>query len=158
MPKLEFWSDNRHYGLVLPASQVERLIGFCLAVQGQETGGILVGQYNAAHDCATVTVVSEAPSDSQAGRTWFHRGMAGLSRWLRQLWTKREYYLGEWHYHPNGRPLPSGTDAAQMREIATSIQYHCPEPLMIIIGEDQEFGFRLLAYVFPKGAGPIPLE
>jgi hypothetical protein len=56
---------------------------------------------------------------------------------MRYLWSKpsREYYLGEWHYHPARRVEPD--DVEQMEEIAASAKYNCPEPLMFIFGESK---------------------
>ena len=87
------------------------MLELCSHATPDETGGVLVGTYTSEHDCALVLEVSAAPADSQMGRSWFSCGTRGLSVWLRQLWHgKREYYLGEWHFHPYARVEPSPTD------------------------------------------------
>jgi hypothetical protein len=53
------------------------------------------------------------------------------------MWRRKDgYYLGEWHFHPFGEPSPSDTASSQMREIARSPQYRCPEPILLIISGD----------------------
>ncbi len=80
---------------------LRQMLHFCRQSALNETGSILVGSYTDTLDCAEVIAASTAPSDSQKGRTWFHRGTKGLQRWLGMLWQhKRTYYLGEWHFHP----------------------------------------------------------
>lgn len=148
---LEFWSEDEKFGLRLDYDRVTDILRLCQAASPNETGGILLGRYNQEHNCAVVTNVSSAPSDSKSGRTWFIRGVRGLQRLVDRFWQReRIYYLGEWHFHPFGSPRPSQTDANQMREIALSLQYHCPEPVLLIIGGDPVHDWSAGAYVFPR--------
>ena len=149
---MEFWSSDRRFGLQLPPEELEKILHECKGSADHETGGILVGYYTEAHDSARVTVVTTAPTDSKKGRTWLLRGTRGLTSVLKELWLKkREYYLGEWHFHPYASPTPSSTDIAQMHEIAISSSYACPEPTMLIIGGDPSGLWNARAFVFPKG-------
>lgn len=148
---LEFWSEDEKFGLRLDYDRVTDILRLCQAASPNETGGILLGRYNHEHDCAVVTNVRSAPSDSKSGRTWFIRGVRGLQRLVDRFWQReRIYYLGEWHFHPFGSPCPSPTDANQMREIALSPQYHCPEPVLLIIGGNPVRDWSAVAYVFPR--------
>ena len=118
----------------------------------------LAGFYTTAHDCAVVTAVSRAPSDSRHGRTHFLRGVRGLQRWIDYLWRrKHHYYLGEWHFHPGGPPRPSFTDTEQMKKFAASPDYQCPEPLLVIIGGTPPETWTVAACVFPRGQGVVEL-
>lgn len=158
MSDLCFWSDDRRYGLAFSEKQVAYLLQLCETARGCETGGVLVGVYTHLHDCAVVSSVSKAPSDSRKGRFRFERGVQGLQRWLNELWrNQRHYYLGEWHFHPCGTPVPSVRDVAQMQHIATSPEYCCPEPILVIIGGSSATGFKLSATVFPRGMPSIEL-
>ena len=119
----------------------------------------MLGRYTESHDCAVVTMSTNAPADSKRGRNWFHRGLKGLQSVVLRLWRlKREYYLGEWHYHPSGAPHPSSVDIAQMKEISNSIFYRCPEPVMLLIGGDPKNEFQLCAFVFPGNGTMIELR
>lgn len=100
----------------------------------RETGGILLGRYEADGNLAVVMTATERPKDSISGRTWFQRGVRGLKELLRERWQRGEYYLGEWHSHPGGSPNPSGNDVREMRAIAKDVSYRCPKPIMVIAG------------------------
>lgn len=154
MPDLEFWSADRKFGLRVPEKEVEHALKICAESTPHETGGILTGFYTKAHDCAVVTAISRAPSDSQHARMHFIRGVRGLQRWIDYLWRrKHHYYLGEWHFHPDGFPYPSLTDAGQMRNIGKAADYQCPEPILMTIGGNPPEYSAVRAYVFPKGKG-----
>ena len=105
----------------------------------KKLGGSSLVSIQKSRDWAVVTGVSGAPSDSSAGTIWFHRGTAGLQKWLFRLWQgKHHYYLGEWHFHPNGLAYPSHVDIDQMHTIATAESYRCPEPILLLIGGDPQ--------------------
>ncbi len=73
-----------------------------------------------------------------------------MQGWLSQLWLKRRrYYLGEWHFHPDGEPYPSSVDFDQMKDISTSDQYNCSEPILVIIGGDPPNELTVRVFVFP---------
>lgn len=158
MPELELWSEDRHFGLKLSANTIQQIIKQCQHAYPLETGGVLVGHYTGTYNCALVTAASKAPGDSRSGHTWFDRGVQGLQCWLDQLWHMHQhYYLGEWHFHPGGLPYPSSMDHDQMQAIAGSITYHCPEPVLLIIGGDPAGILKVTSYVFTSNKPPIEL-
>jgi hypothetical protein len=157
MPDREYRSPDMRFGLKLPESELSRMAGFCQKAKGKETGGILVGLYTEKLDCALVTVASKAPRDSQAGPTWFRRGVSGLQRWLKRLWKSNTFYIGEWHFHPFAAPDPSGTDISEMTEVSNDGGYKCPEPVLVILGGDPAEDFRIRAFVFPQGQAHVEL-
>lgn len=156
---LEFWSEDRCFGLLLGRAQVQSLLRFTRKAHAEETGGVLVGRYSEALDCAEVTRVSAPPRDSKANRCSFERGSDGLGAWLLKLWgaRARTYYLGEWHFHPYASAEASARDRAQMRSIATSARYACPEPVLLILGGDPRGVWDARAYVFPPGSEAVAL-
>lgn len=117
-----------------------------------ETGGILIARYSNDLRVTHVTDLVPAPSDSVAKRFSFHRGVRGLQQLLRRIWPQRKYYLGEWHFHPDEAPSPSGTDCDQMRDIASAFSYRCPEPVLVIVGGNPPERTELQSYVFRRGA------
>lgn len=154
----EFWSDNRQFGVRCAEEVLQLMLRTCRQSYPHETGGVLVGFYAEPLDCALVTAASSAPSDSQTGGTWFHRGTYGLQSWLNNLWKrKRNFYLGEWHFHPFAPAVPSQTDIKQMQSIANTPLYHCPEPILIIIGGEPPTEWTVGTYVFPRGRSPLEL-
>lgn len=157
---LEFWSSDQRFGLKITAVQISKLLEICKCVGDQETGGIVIGFYTDLHNCAVVTDVSNAPQDSSSGSNWFQRGKYGLQEWLNHLWTRKrkQYYLGEWHFHPFSTPIPSQTDVIQMEQIANSDLYQCPEPLLLIIGGNPVDQWDLKIYAFPRSRPSLELK
>jgi integrative and conjugative element protein (TIGR02256 family) len=159
MVDMEFRSEDGRYGLQIAANHVRLLLRLCRRACPLETGGILLGHYSVSHDRAIVTDITKAPSDSRSGRYWFLRGVRGLQGKIDRLWSRNQgYYLGEWHFHPLGSPMPSSTDVGQMYEIAESEQYHCPEPVLLIIGGDPAGEWSAKALVFLRREGFIEMR
>lgn len=135
--------------------QFETMKGLCRKSEALETGGLLVGRYNETYDTAEVMRVWGPPSDSVRRETSFWRGTSGLQEKLDSLWESQEYYLGEWHYHPNGVGYPSNMDIRQMVRISRSPAYNCPEPILIVVGGAD---WRLVGHVFPRNELPVRLD
>lgn len=158
--KYEAWTEDKKCGLRIPSAVLDRMLKLCEDARGMETGGIFVGSYSNGHDCALVTDCSSAPQDSSAGIRHFYRGIRGLRRWLKRLWRHQEkqYYLGEWHHHPKGNPAHSSTDLEQMKKIASDASYHCPEPVLFIIGGDSDNGWTYRSMVYVREVGEMTLH
>lgn len=155
---IEFWSEDRAFGLKVPAGALSQTLELSRRAAPKETGGMLVGYYTEAQDCAVVTEVSGPPPDSRSGRNFFVRGTAGLQRWLNTLWRReRRFYLGDWHSHPGEDPRASPTDMAQLKEIAEDESRKCPEPVALLIGGAAADANDTAAYVYPRDAGLIEL-
>ena len=107
---------------------------FCIEKDNLETGGILVGIYDSDLQSAIITKVLGPPSDSKHSRASFIRGTKGVKKTLDCMWKEGQYYLGEWHFHPNGAPQPSGRDLSSLRSIAGSSKTQCSDPIMLIVG------------------------
>ena len=151
MTDVQFWSEDNRFGTKIGVQHVGEILRYCQESSPQETGGILLGRYSAAHDCALIEKVTGAPVDSQMGRTWFVRGVRGLQAKLDLLWRRHEgYYLGEWHFHPFGSPIPSSVDVKQLQKIARSRLYRCPEPMLMILGGDPANSWTMRAFLFRR--------
>lgn len=133
---VNFKSACGRYGVSFEATMFEKMLHECMTAGCNETGGILWGMYSDNLDNAIVTGFSKAPSDSISSRFSFQRGVIGLQHLLQSLWkkTNREYYLGEWHFHPFSSSMASSIDIQQMFAHANNRRLQCPEPIMIIIG------------------------
>ena len=132
---LHFQSADGRFGLSFLEDAVEELLKYCREAEDVETGGIIVGRYSEDRVTAVADRVTGPPPDSKHFFAQFLRGVQGLQELLNCVWSKRErqFYLGEWHYHPLPNPVPSADDIAQMREIANSKKYACPEPLLHVV-------------------------
>ena len=137
---------------------LEAMLNWCKEASGMETGGILLGLYSADLKRAEISRAIGPTSDSSSGQTWFVRGIKGLNRLLRRLWiVRKDYYLGEWHYHPNASPTPSNVDISQLEMIARSKKYSCPEPILVIVGGDPRGHWTMSVTVFPRDGEPTAL-
>ena len=149
----KFRSPDGRFRLVISHCRLSGMCDLCSKSHPLETGGVLTGYYNEGHDTAIVTGAGGPPPDSERGRTRFYRGTQGLGQVLADLWRKREHYLGEWHYHPGGSAQPSAADVRQMQDIAKDDDAHCPEPILLVIGENN----TVTAHVFPRNESAIEL-
>lgn len=149
MEDMRYSSPDARFQLQLPVQVIEAMLATCKVAKRNESGGILIGHYTPTHDCAIAVTASGPPKDSVSMSASFIRGVHGLKQRLRTVWqTPGDYYLGEWHYHPDNPPVPSYPDRTQMHEIARTTAYHCPEPLLVIIGGDPHGKWTLSVHVF----------
>lgn len=131
---MKFSSVDKKFSVNISEECVDSILAYIRVAGKYETGGILMGQYSAKLDVAVIKTITGPPSDSRSGRTWFNRGVKGLKKMIDRFWEQKNYYLGEWHFHPNAKPIPSQQDKKQMRSIAVSKEYNCPEPILLIVG------------------------
>lgn len=156
---LEFWSKDNRFGLRVFAAEIDLLIKLCAKCNTKETGGILIGKYSTSLDCAIVTEVTHPTADSEGGNFWFIRGVKGLKKKLFNIWkSKREFYLGEWHFHPNGSPEPSETDFSSLKGISKSPKYKCPEPILLILGGTPTKNWKIRVFIYNQVTGFIELH
>lgn len=130
------FTDNNLYKVIISKDAYERMREYCKSSNFNETGGILIGNYSDDQKTANILKVTPPPQNSHKTKCTFKRGTAGLKDILDIMWEKGLYYLGEWHYHPKASSLPSGTDVNQMVRFANSSDLKCPEPILVIIGEE----------------------
>lgn len=56
--------------------------------------------------CLEVNTISTFQSEPYShAKCNFRRGSDGLKKFLDTVWNQGQYYLGEWHYHPNASSL-----------------------------------------------------
>jgi len=146
-------TNNAEYALVVEHEPWHCIELECTKAQDRETGGILIGYYTEDESTAIITEASAPPRDSIGGGNWFQRGLAGLKTLLLRRWNQKQrmYYLGEWHYHPTMHIEPSHEDIHQLWEIRASPNYHCQEPIMLIVGQATDGVRPVRLFVFPRG-------
>jgi len=156
----EWLSEDGRFAVRASQSVVNTILGECRASGSEETGGILVGHYTRDHGCAVITGASAVPADSQSGGSWFYRGVQGLREWLQRLWwgPTREYYLGEWHFHPNGSTTMSTRDRQQIKWNARCASYRCPEPLLLIVADGANDASSIGLYVCSREGAVVCLH
>src|SRR3989442_8171454 len=123
----------------------------------RETGGILVGHYGPWRDRAIVSEATAPPRDSVGAAASFARGIRGLKTLLRLRWRRKQYYLGEWHFHPFADPSPSSRDLRQMRAFGNDPGYACARPILVVVGGDPNAAWTLSVSVV-TGAETLRLK
>lgn len=148
---------NGVFRVELPSSVLVKMVDLIETARDIETGGILVGRYVDDYSEALIIDALPPPGDSQCSPCTFRRGSKGLSTLLKTLWFKRErqYYIGEWHYHPTEKVCPSQTDLDQMVSISKDPNYECKEPIMVIVGMEDDSFRDIRCMLFPDG---LPTE
>ena len=153
----QFSSKDSQFQLIITSKLMDEMLSFCKEIENLETGRILIGHYSDSLDRAIVTRISEAPSDSIKRKSSFFRGSKGLLKLLNKIWPKKEYYLGEWHYHPYSSPRPSRADQKQMRCLSSNTKLNCPEPILLIVGGNPIGNWTITVHVFESNLGMIHL-
>jgi integrative and conjugative element protein (TIGR02256 family) len=154
---LRWTANNGEYQLLITETAWNTFETECNKAERIETGGILIGYYYDDKSTAVITDATPPPVDSVSGTSWFQRGISGLKKLLFERWLnkdQRQYYLGEWHYHPTTLLEPSSMDLNQMSLINQTIEYHCKQPIMILLGERLTGTRQIRVYIFPFGRQP----
>ena len=127
----------------------------------KEIGSSLIGYYSNDGFDAYVLDIAPISSDSIAERFSLYRGIEGLLKFFRKLVKAHHgqiYYIGEWHSHPNGVPIPSNTDDVNQIQISNDPKTNCPESILVILGgnfiEKPEIG----VFVYPRKKNRIKLH
>ena len=147
--KLLFLNSDFKLNINLPDELFKKMTYICNQSYPNETGGIIIGQYS--EDCLTANIseITSPTIDTVKRRFSLKRGINGLKEKLDALWENNNYYLGEWHYHPNASATPSKTDINQMIALSKYEKLNCPEPILIIIGGNKT-NWTKCAYVIIK--------
>jgi integrative and conjugative element protein (TIGR02256 family) len=122
----------------------------CIKAKNNETGGILIGKYSEDRNNCIISSINGPPKGSKQGRCTFKRSAVDLNKILHDKWDLGFRYVGDWHFHPNSSPKPSIVDDMQMKKFANSKKLNCHEPILLIIGGNQDKGWELSAHVYTK--------
>lgn len=150
MDNLFFQDENQLYTVSLSREAYEQMICYSDKANPYETGGVLIGNYSTNQTTANILQITPPPRYSTHQKYSFHRSSTGLKKNLDSMWNQGQYYLGEWHYHPNTSAVPSYTDLKQMFALSNNNNLKCPEPILIIIGGSSK-GWKISASVFSNG-------
>jgi len=101
----------------------------------KEYGGFLVGHYD--DDYKTVYITNYVlPLKYENTSISFKREAEGLENIFKELYGQNpsQYYIGEWHTHPNGISKASSLDRRALNKIAEDESTPIENPIMLIIG------------------------
>ncbi len=112
-----------------------------------ETGGILVGYFDALRKIVYVVDALPAPPDSLEHTTAFIRGVTGLRESLEDIGSRTArlvHYVGEWHSHPMGIGVQmSAQDRHLLQEIADEMRFEGWPGIILIAGDRQQCALYL---------------
>lgn len=153
-----FVDQTSKFSLQIGIDKISEIKSLCLASPRIETGGILIGKYNANLNRALVMKIEGPPEDSIFEKTWFYRGVKGIKEKLTKIWaTEKLYYLGEWHYHPYSSPSPSEEDHSYMKGISSNPKVDCSSPILFILGGNPESEDDKISVTVYNNKKPIEL-
>lgn len=98
-----------------------------------EFGGFLVGEYT--NNFKTVEITSIIlPVEYKGTPTSFLRLTNDVSDIFNKVFNDtKQYYVGEWHSHPNGSTMYSQTDLNAMIEIVNCETVNIRNPILLIL-------------------------
>jgi integrative and conjugative element protein (TIGR02256 family) len=116
----------------------------------RETGGVLLGYWSGTQ-AVICSLVSAGPKSQKRNDNFVpdhdfqERQIATLYKASGRLHT----YLGDWHSHPDGLPLPSGLDRRTLKKIARYGPARAPMPLMLIVA-GRPGDWQVAAWIYRK--------
>lgn len=116
-----------------------------------ETGGLVFGERNDLLRIVWVDEVSGPPPDSSHSASGFTCGVKGTAELASEKATRTAelvHFLGMWHTHPGGMPLPSTTDLRGIEQLVQATRSPRGKSLMLIVGGTTAGVHPTAAYVF----------
>jgi integrative and conjugative element protein (TIGR02256 family) len=113
-----------------------------------EFGGFLIGYY--AGNFKTLFVTDcVLPRKYKGSSLGFERSTDGLEKSFKKLFDqKKQYYVGEWHTHPNGSTMFSQTDLKAMINAVECETVQITNPILLIlsVGSRKIISYRFYYY------------
>ena len=98
-----------------------------------ETGGWLLGYWAA--DVTAVVLTHATPPGPRGAPDGVSISDQGHAARFEEAWDRsggHVTFLGDWHTHPGGVPLPSQIDRIAMKQLAENAAFDTPRPLIAI--------------------------
>jgi len=111
-----------------------------------ETGGVLIGNYDTHRKIVFVIDIIPAPPDSVEWPTVFIRGSEGLRKGVervRQVTKNQLDYVGEWHSHPEGMGSRPSIDDIKAFSWLSDLMARDGLPALMLIAADHQCDFYL---------------
>jgi integrative and conjugative element protein (TIGR02256 family) len=126
------------------------VLGHLLRLGGtrDETGGWLLGYWAA--DDAAVVLTHATPPGPRGAPDGVLISDEGHSARFEEAWERsggHVTFLGDWHTHPGGVPLPSRADRNAMEQLAENMAFDTPTPLIAIATVPRQRWGRTLRHV-----------
>jgi integrative and conjugative element protein (TIGR02256 family) len=137
----------------LPRPLIRRMLEATTRAGERETGGMLVGYEGADRPEIVVTDLIDAGPRARRDEYEFHPDGRWQRRELARVYQESGRvvtFLGDWHSHPHGLPVPSETDLETAARTAANERARAPRPLTLILGRDED-EWLLVAFLYSAG-------
>lgn len=156
-----YWKSKcGKYSIIIEKQCINNILKLAKNSNPNEIGSSLVGSYEKDGYTAVIKDITPIPKDSVLTRFFFKRGAMGLKEYYKKLYYESKgkvHYIGEWHSHPYGEPIPSGKDNKTLFGICNNLKVNCPECISLIIGNNLNDDPELAVYVYSRTKGRIKL-
>jgi len=154
---LKLYNKNRKVELFIEHELLEKIGQTGIEHFPNEFGGFLIGKYS--DDYRTLFITDYIlPKSYKVSRYLFERSTKGMKSFFSKLFKKKkEYYVGEWHTHPNGSTGFSNTDLNAMINIEASPSVNIKNPVLLILSVSEKKLNQATFYIYDN-KNLIPYE
>jgi len=130
----------------IPSELLNEIVEVGIKMYPKEYGGFLIGYYSDNFKTLHITETI-LPNEYKNSKYSFERSTKGLKEELEKLYDldPKQYYVGEWHTHPDSSTQFSMTDLNAMMEIAECKTVGINNPTLLILSINKsnlnDFGF-----------------
>ena len=119
--------------LIISEKLLANLEEYAVKYYPNEYGGFLIGNYS--NDFKQVYIMDCILPKQYSGIPYlFERKIDGIEKIFEEIFHhKKQYYVGEWHTHPNGSSMYSQTDLDAMIQIANHDSVNIENPILLIL-------------------------
>lgn len=131
---MKFTNTYKNVDIIISEALLEKLSKYGIEQFPNEFGGFLMGHYSS--DFKTLTITDTIlPKKYKGTPSLFERSIEGIRQSFEDFYKKEpsQYYIGEWHTHPNGSTLYSQTDMQAMINITACETVHITNPVLLIL-------------------------
>ena len=145
---MELKNKHKNVKLIIEDELLNNLETLGINSYPNECGGFLVGYYSS--DLMSLYIKDYIlPKKQKCSSLFFERSSEGLKQIFCQLFSsKKHYYIGEWHTHPDGSSMYSYTDLNAMKQIASSTNVCVENPILLILSILNNSPHEFSAYIY----------
>lgn len=131
---MNFVNKNNEVFLSIEEELLNKISNIAFDNFPNESGGLLIGNYSS--DFRTLHIKDFiTPKTEKKSLFFYKRSVSNLSETFKKLYEEDgQYYIGEWHSHPNGNSMYSSTDLNAVIPIAESKSVNIENPILLILG------------------------
>ena len=145
---MKLYNKHRKVELTIDDELIDKISKSGVEHFPNEFGGFLVGKYS--DDFSSLSITDFIlPKRYNGSRYLFERSSKGMKSFFSNLFKmKKEYYIGEWHTHPNGSTRYSDTDLNAMINIEDSPNVNIMNPVLLILSVSEKKLNQATFYIY----------